>query len=115
MYNLPLMHLLDWFGRNNNRDFHEVYRLRSKVECLFSVLKSCADGYCWSRGRKRETKNANEPCTAWMNELLCKFIYTNLRTTVRLEEETGVRIDYLVPSRAFPEPDEPLLPPRKAA
>lgn len=75
----------------------------------FSVPKGVADGYCWSRGRKRDVKNANEPCTAWINETLCKFIYTNLRTTVRIEEETGVRIDYLVPSRCFPEPDEPLL------
>lgn len=108
-YNEALAHLVAWFDRNENRDFHEVYRFRPKVECLFSVLKRVADGYCWSRGRKREVRNANEPCVAWMNELLCKFIYVNLRTTVLLEEETGVKIDYLVPSRRFPAPDEPLL------
>ncbi len=100
---------IEWFERNNNRDFHEVYRLRSKIECLFSILKRMADGYCWSRGRPRQTANANEPCTAWVNEVLCKFIYMNLRTTVTLEHESGVSIDYLVPSRRFPAPDEPLL------
>lgn len=77
-------------------------------------MKRTADGYCWSLGRKRGVNNANKPCTAWMNELLCKFIYVNLRTTVNLQEETGVKIDYLVPSRRFPAPDEPLLPSRVA-
>lgn len=68
-----------------------------------------ADGYCWSRGRPRQDGNQGEPCPAWVNELLCKFTYLNLRTTVTLEHETGVVIDYLVPSRRFPAPDEPLL------
>lgn len=54
VYNEPLAALVEWFDRNENRDFHEVYRLRSKIECLFSVLKRVADGYCWSRGRKRQ-------------------------------------------------------------
>ncbi|MHB1549615.1 MAG: transposase [Vulcanimicrobiaceae bacterium] len=114
-YNEPLAHLVEWFDRNEIRDAHEVYRLRSKIECLFSVLKGAADVYCWSRGRKRDVKNASDPCTAWINETLCKFIYTNLRTTVRIEEENGVRIDYLVPPRCFPEPDEPLLKTRRPA
>jgi hypothetical protein len=108
-YNEAVVNLAEWFHRNGNKDFHESYRFRSKIECLFSVLKRVADGYCWSRGRKRKIRNANEPCVAWINELLCKFIYLNLRTTVNLEEETGVKIDYLVPSRRFPAPDNPLL------
>ena len=100
--------------RNNNRDFHEVYRCRPKVETLFSLLKRLARGYCWSRGRKRKP-NAEQPCTAWINETLCKLIYLNLRTTVTGEEETGVQIDYCVPFRRFPSPSEPLLPARKKA
>ncbi len=114
LYNEALLNLVQWHDANNNRDFHEVYRLRSKIECLFSVLKRTADGYCWSRGRKRTVRNANEPCVAWINEVICKFIYVNLRMTVNLEEETGVKIDYLVPSRHFPEPNEPLLKKRAA-
>lgn len=114
LYNESLTDHIDWFKRNENRDFHEIYRFRPKVECLFSVLKRTAQGHCWSKGRKRKTKNANEPCTAWINELLCKFIYMNLRTTVNLEQETGVKIDYCVPSRRFPQPDEPLLKKRAA-
>lgn len=108
-YSEALTHLVEWFDLNDNRDFHDVYRLRSKVECLFSVLKRTADGYCWSRGRRRRPPNGNEPCTAWINELLCKFIYINLRSTVNLEAETGIRIDYRVPSRRYPAPDRPLL------
>ena len=115
LYKQPLTELVEWFDRNNNQDFHEVYRLRPKIECLFSVLKRLFGGYCWSRGRMRTHKNANEPCTAWMNELLCKFIATNLRLTVLLEEETGVMIDYPVKSRFFPPPDEPLLKSRRVA
>jgi hypothetical protein len=107
--NEALMHLVKWFNANENRDFHEIYRLRPKVECLFSLLKRMAGNYCWSRGRKREVDNADTPCTAWMNEMLCKFIYLNLSATVDLEEATGVKIDYLVPSRRFLPPDEPLI------
>lgn len=114
LYNEALLNLVQWHDANNNRDFHEVYRLRSKIECLFSVLKRMAGGYCWSRGRKRTIRNANDPCVAWINETICKFIYVNLRTTVNLEEETGVTIDYTVSSRHFPEPDEPLLKKRAA-
>ena len=111
-YNQALVDLIEWYDRNNNRDFHELYRLRPKVECLFSILKRVADGYCWTRGRKRTAKNADEPCVAWINETLAKLTYVNLRTTVSLEEETGVKIDYLVPSRAFPVPAQPLVPRR---
>jgi hypothetical protein len=100
--------LVTWYNADNNREFHEVYRLRTKVEALFSVLKRTADGYCWSRGRGRKEANADSICTAWKNELLCKFIYLNLRTTVSLEEEPGYKMDYLVPSRSFPKPDIPL-------
>lgn len=114
LYNEPLYDLVEWFNRNQNRDFHEVYRLRPKIECLFSVLKRVADGFCWSRGRKREVSNSDQPCTAWINEMLCKFIYINLRWTIELEEETGVAIDYLVPSRRFPAPNDPLLQSRAA-
>lgn len=51
---------------------------------------------------------------AWINELLCKFIDMNLQATVNLEQETGVKIDYCVHSRRFPQPDEPLLKRRAA-
>lgn len=105
-----ILNLVEWYDRNNNRDFHETYRLRPKVEALFSLLKRMADGYVWSRGRDRKEANADIICTAWKNELLCKFIYLNLRSTVLLEEETGYYVDYMVPERRFPKPSEPLLP-----
>jgi hypothetical protein len=54
---------------------------------------------------KRDIKNAEGPCTAWINEMLCEFIYLNLATTVEEEEINGVHIDYLVLSRRFPPPD----------
>lgn len=113
-YNLPLMDLVEWYDRNENRDFHEVYRLRSKIEGLFSLLKRMAGGFCWSRGRKHKIDNRHDPCTAWKNEVLCKLIYLNLRTTVTMEEETGVLIDYRAPSRRFLPPDQPLLLKRAA-
>lgn len=113
-YNEAVVGLVEWFDRNENRDFHEIYRLRSKIECLFSVLKRVADGYCGSRGRKRRHRNASAPCTAWINEVLCKLIYVNLRTTVNLEALTGIKIDYVVPSRRFPAPDDPLIRKRAA-
>ncbi len=95
-------HLAQWFDQRQ-ADFHEFYRLRVKIESFFSHLKRVADGYCWSRGRRnKEVPNAVTPCTAWMNEALCKFIYLNFRTTVRTEEETGYQIDYLCPTRFFP-------------
>lgn len=72
--------------------------LRSSHFCL-SLRFSCA-----SFLEKYHDRSA-----AWINEFLCKFIYVNFRMTVNLEEETGVRIDYLIPSRRFPPPDEPLL------
>ncbi len=109
-YSVAIRNLVEWFDRNNNRDFHETYRCRSKIETLFSLLKRLARGYCWSRGRKREQElNSTKPSTAWINEVLCKLIYLNLRTTVSLEEETGVKIDYCIPFRRFPKPTEPLL------
>lgn len=103
-YYEPCMELVKWYDERP-RLFDGCYRLRSKIEGLFSVLKRVADGYCWSRGRPRE----GDLSTAWQNETLCKFIYMNLRTTVLLQEETGVEIDYRVPSRFFPPPDEPLI------
>ena len=113
VYRQALIELGCWYDSNENRDFHEVYRLRSKIEALFSLLKRIADGFCWSRGRPREGGNQAQPCTAWINEVLCKFIYLNLRTTVLLEHETGYRMDYTLPDRHFPAPNEPLL--KKAA
>jgi hypothetical protein len=107
-YSQAIVNLVEWFDRNNNRDFDDVYRCRPKVETLFSILKRLARGYCWARGRKAKP-NSERPCTAWINEVLCKMIYLNLRTTVTAEEETGVQIDYCVPFRRFPPPAEPLL------
>ena len=103
-----LKHLANWYDERP-REFDEVYRLRPKIEGLFSIMKRMADGYCWSRGRLRKESGNDEPCTAWINEAICKCIYINLRTTVTLEEETGYQIDYLFSSRCFPKPDEPLI------
>lgn len=113
VYREHVTELVEWFEQNENRDFHEVYRLRPKCEALFTVLKRKAQGYCWSRGRPR--RDTSGLSTAWTNELLCKFIYVNLLATVDLEKQTGIQIDYLIPSRHFPPPDDPLLKSRKAA
>jgi hypothetical protein len=105
-----VMEHVKWFTKENNKPFHEVYRLRTKIEALFSILKRVSQEHCWSRGRKnKEAKNSDQPCVAWQNETLCKFIYLNLRTTVTLEKETGYIMDYTRPSLHFPAPDEPLL------
>jgi hypothetical protein len=103
-----------WFDQNNNRDFQEIYRLRAKVECLFSLMKRLANGFCQSKGRPREVDNPYVPCTAWINETLCKLIYMNLRVTVLQEEETGYKVDYLNSDRRFPAPGEPLIKKRAA-
>lgn len=109
VYHEAITHLVEWYHRNENADFHDVYKLRPKIEAFFSLMKRLAKGYCWSRGRRRKLDNSNQPSTAWINELLCKFIYMNLRATVTLELETGYRIDYTNPNRRFPSPAEPLL------
>lgn len=114
-YHEAVAALVKWYDADNNRQFHEVYRLRPKIEALFSVLKRTARENCWSRGRHPNgARNADAPCQAWINETLCKFIYLNLRHTVLLEKETGYQIDYINPSRHFPVPDEPLLLSRAA-
>jgi hypothetical protein len=110
--------LVKWYDETP-RKFDEIYRLRPKIEGLFSIIKRVAQGFCWSRGRARkdvagklhfdQQMTEDGPCVAWMNESLCKFIYMNLRTTVTLEEETGIDIDYQIESRFFPAPDKPLL------
>ena len=100
----PCMELVKWYDEKPCI-FDEFYRLRSKIEGFFSTLKRVADGYCWSRGRRRE----GDLSIAWQNETLCKFIYMNLRATVQIEEETGIDIDYRFPARFFPRPDEPLI------
>lgn len=98
--------LANWYD-NRPREFDEIYRLRPKIEGLFSLMKRLADGFCWSRGRPR---TGNQQPTAWKNEVLCKFIYLNLRATVTLSEETGYRdIDYRDHGRFFPAPANPLL------
>jgi hypothetical protein len=94
----------------HQRIFHAVYRFRVKIESLFSHLKDVAGGFIWSRGRwNKSAKDATTPCTAWINEALCKFIYVNLRTTVTTEETTGFQIDYLVRNCFFPPVDEPVI------
>jgi hypothetical protein len=94
---------------NHQRDFHEVYRLRVKIEGIFSVVKRVADGHCWSRGRVRTVESLEGPRDAWTNELLCKFIYVNLRATVTREAMTGYDANYLIPDKFFPAPAEPLV------
>jgi Transposase DDE domain len=108
-YDQAIRELVEWFNRNDNRDFHEVYRVRAKVEALFSLVKRMTDGYCWSRGLKAVDKNKVVPCTAWQNEALCKLICSNIRRTVDLEEQTGYRMDYRQPNRRFPQDPEPLI------
>lgn len=92
-----------WFD-DRQREFHEVYRLRPNIESFFSLIKRVAIGYCWSRGRPRKDadgktryggENADEPCTAWKNETLCKLIYVNLRLIVQYEIKTGYRMNFL--------------------
>ncbi len=90
------------------REFHEVYRLRTKIEGIFLILKRIAGDHCWSRRRPQAMKNAEDPSVAWKHETLCKFIFMNLRTTVSLQEETGYTIDYTT-DRFFPAPIEPLI------
>lgn len=61
-------HLMRWYD-DRPQEFHEVFRLRPKIESFFSVLKRVADGYCWSRGRPRKDakgrriQNADSPYT----------------------------------------------------
>jgi hypothetical protein len=94
---------------NRQTEFHEIYRLRPKIESFFSMMKNVADGYCWSRGRRHAgLANANTPCTAWVNESLCKLIYCNMRTTVRYELFTGYTMNYLTDTffRELPKEDK---------
>jgi hypothetical protein len=104
----PYFDLIRWYD-DDQRGFHEIYRLRPKIEGFFSAMKRAAQDYCWSRGRQRHDVLSNQPCTAWINEALCKFIFMNLRTTTLVEQETGHSVDYLIPERCFPAPAEPLL------
>lgn len=101
--------LVNWYD-NRQSDFHEHYRLRPKIESLFSALKRMAQGYCWSRGRSPQTRNSDSPCVAWINEALCKFIFINLRTAIFYEKRTGYTADYRIAERFFPPPNDPLLP-----
>jgi hypothetical protein len=106
---------VEWYD-NRQADFHSVYRLRPKIEGFFSLVKRVADGYCWSRGRSRRDAdnkvigNADVPCTAWVNETLCKMIYVNLRLTVQQELANGYQMNYLTDTffPAIPE-DEKLI------
>ncbi len=82
-----------------------MYRYRSKIEAVFSLIKRMFDGYCWSRGRPNESP-ANVTRTAWINEAICKVIAHNYRCTVQLEVANGVAIDYMLPTSFF----QPLLP-----
>jgi hypothetical protein len=93
-------HLVRWYD-DRQAEFHEVYRLRVKIESFFSSVKRVTSGFCWSRGRKRIRKNgaiidnAVDPCTAWKNETLCKVIYVNLRRIVEYEIATGYAMNFL--------------------
>jgi len=112
----PVTELIIMFD-DNQHEFHEIYRLRPKIEGFFSCLKRIAGEHCWSHGRPRvlptgefiSLDNSLVPCTAWKNETLCKLIYMNLRTTVSLQNETGYLIDYVGDRVFFPEPPEPLI------
>jgi hypothetical protein len=112
----PVTELIIMFD-DHQREFHEIYRLRPKIEGFFSCLKRIAGEHCWSHGRPRKlpdgqiipVDNSLSPCTAWKNETLCKLIYMNLRTTISLQEETGYVVDYLGDRIFFPEPAVPLI------
>ena len=102
-------YLVEWFDKRQ-QDFHEKFRFRPKIESLYSALKRVTSGFVWSRGRRRrEMANADAPCTAWINETLCKLLYLNIRTTVAYQELTGCTIDYTVPGRCFPQLPEDVL------
>jgi len=106
-------HLVEWYDKRQ-ADFHEYYRLRPKIEGFFSLVKRVADGYCWSRGRPRKdgaassSLNCDEPCTAWVNETLCKLIYVNLRLTVQYEIANGYMVNYFADTffPAIPDQDK---------
>jgi len=99
VYYEEVQQLVEWFDKRH-ASFHEIYRLRVKVESFFSMLKSVTSGFCWSRGRPRKdatgqvVDNSLQPCTAWKNESLCKIIYVNLRITVVHELMAGYHMSY---------------------
>jgi hypothetical protein len=106
IYYEAAQNLAEWYDKRP-RDFDEFYRLRAKIEGLFSLLKRLAQGFCWSRGRPRLD---GEPIVAWQNEVLLKQIFINLRTTVTIGEETGFHdIEHQNHGRFFPPPLKPLL------
>jgi hypothetical protein len=106
-------HLVRWYDERQ-AEFHEIYRLRPKIEGFFSLVKRVADGYCWSRGRPpksgtaSDNRNCDEPCTAWVNETLCKLIYVNLRLTVQYEIANGYKMNYFADTffPAIPDQDK---------
>jgi Na+/H+ antiporter NhaA len=53
------------------------------------------NGVTAAKGVAIPIENALEPCTAWINESLCKLIYVNLRLTVEREINTGYQMSYL--------------------
>ena len=109
-------HLVEWYDKRQH-EFHEIYRVRAKIEGYFSLVKRVTSGYCWSRGRPRKdasghaVRNADDVCTAWKIETLCKLIYVNLRLTVQYEIATGYRMNYLTDT-FFPPltPDQKIIP-----
>jgi hypothetical protein len=109
-------HFVEWYDKRQP-DFHKYYRIRPKVEAFFSLLKRVSDGYCWSRGRPRKNddgeaitgRNADGPCTAWVNETLCKLIYVNLRLIIQYEIATGYRMNFLADTFFPPIPEDEKL------
>ena len=86
---------------NRRKDFDEIYRFRSKVEGVFSVIKRMFHGYCWSKGRTNASDEGGVS-QAWRNETICKLLAYNLRCAVIQEVATGYSIDFRVGNRFFP-------------
>jgi Transposase DDE domain len=44
---VPALQLVEWFDKNQPA-FHEIYRLRPKIEAFFSAMKRVTSNFCWS-------------------------------------------------------------------
>jgi hypothetical protein len=74
------------------------------------MMKRITSGYCWSRGRHfADSKNADEPCAAWVNETILKLIHMNLRTTVFYQALNPVRDRLSTTGKMLPAARKPRL------
>ena len=93
-----------------NEQFEELYRYRSKIECVFSAIKRTTGHFARSRGLNQDTlttATVDRIGVARENEMLAKFIIHNLRSIVVLEEFHNMQMNFAA-DRTF----EPLNNPR---